>query len=136
MKQGEKTRKGKNNFHLLGSIFTIFIALLIYLVFSNFIELDGQTFLYSVLTAFIIMEVSHFFKNWGAQGDHKQVLKGLSFSLGSKVAILVISYWLFYQFTNINIRYFLIILVAIYFFLFIFELLYMMKIENRNIKKT
>ena len=124
-----------NNFHLLGSIITIFTVLLIYLVFSNFIEVDVRTLLYAVLTAFIIMEVSHFFKNWGAQGDNTQVLKGLSFGLGSKVAILLISYWLLNQFTDINIRYFLIILVAIYFFLFIFEVLYMMKVENRNIKK-
>jgi len=126
----------KNNFHLIGSAITALTALSIYLVSSNFIEVGGQTFLYAVLTAFIMMEASHFFRNWGAQGDNTQVLKGVSFSFGSKIAIFLLSYWLLNQFTNINIRYFLIILVAIYFILFIFEVLYMMKIENRNIKKT
>ena len=126
----------KNNFHLLGSIITVFAALLIYIVFSNFIEVDGQTLLFAALTAFSMMEASHFLKKWGAQGDNTQVLKGVSFSLGSKVAIFLGVYLILNQYANINIRYFLIILVAIYFFLFIFEVLYMMKIENRNIKKT
>ena len=126
----------KNNFHLLGSVTTVLAALLIYLVFSNFFEADGQTYLYALLTAFIMIEASHFFRNWGTQGDNTQVLKGVSFSLGSKVAIFFFSYWAVNQFTNINIRYFLIILVAIYFILFIFEVLYMIKIDNRNIKKT
>ena len=126
----------KNNFHLVGSVITALAALLIYLVFSNFIDANGQTYLYAALTAFIMMEVSHFFRNWGAKGDNTQVLKGVSFSFGSKIAIFLFSYLLLNQFTNINIRYFLIILVAIYFILFIFEVLYMMKIENRIIKKT
>ena len=126
----------KNNFHLVGSVITALAALLIYFVFSNFIDANGQTYLYALLTALIMMEASHFFRNWGAQGDNAQVLKGVSFSLGSKVAIFFFSYWTVNQFTNINIRYFLIILVAIYFILFIFEVLYMMKIENRIIKKT
>ncbi|MCH7886434.1 MAG: hypothetical protein IIA58_00540 [Candidatus Marinimicrobia bacterium] len=125
-----------NNFHLVGSVITALTALLIYLVFSNFIEADGQTYLYALLTAFIMMEASHFFRNWGAQGDTAQLLKGVSFSFGSKVAIFLFSYWILNEFTNINIKYFLIILVAIYFFLFIFEVQYMMKTENRNIKKT
>ena len=126
----------KNNFHLLGSVITALSALLIYFIFSNFIEAGGQTYLYALLTAFIMMEASHFFRKWGGKGDNSQVLKGVSFSLGSKIFIFLFSYWLLNQFTNINIRHFLIILVAIYFILFIFEVLYMMKIENRNIKKT
>ncbi|TFB12190.1 hypothetical protein E3V33_05770 [Candidatus Marinimicrobia bacterium MT.SAG.4] len=125
-----------NNFHLLGAVVTTAAALLSYLFFSNFIEVDRQTFLSAVLTAFIIMEVSHFFRSWGAKGDSSQVLKGVSFSLGSKVAILLTAYLLLNRFTTVNIRYFLIILVAIYFFLFIFEVLYMMKMEKRNTKKT
>ncbi|MCH8272848.1 MAG: hypothetical protein IIB41_06295 [Candidatus Marinimicrobia bacterium] len=126
----------KNNFHLVGSVITALAALLIYLIFSNFIDANGQTYLYAVLTAFIMMEASHFFRNWGAKGDNTRVLKGVSFSFGSKIAIFLFSYWLLNQFANINIRYFLIILVAIYFILFIFEVLYMMKIENRIIKRT
>ena len=126
----------KNNFHLLGSVITVLATLMIYLGFSNFIEVDGQTFLFAAVTAFSMMEASHLFRKWGAQGDNTQVLKGVSFSLGSKIAILLSAYLILDQFTNINIKYFLIILVAIYFFLFIFEVLYMMKIENRNIKKT
>ena len=125
-----------NNFHLLGAVITVAAALLSYLFFSNFIEMDRQTFLSAVLTAFIIMEASHFFRSWGAKGDTAQVLKGVSFSLGSKVAILLTAYLLLNRFTTVNIRYFLIILVAIYFFLFIFEVLYMMKMEKRNSKKT
>ena len=125
-----------NNFHLLGAVITTIAALLSYLFFSNFIDVDRQTFLSAALTAFIIMEASHFFRSWGAKGDTAQDLKGVSFSLGSKVAILLNAYLLLNRFTTVNIRYFLIILVAIYFFLFIFEVLYIMKIENRNIKKT
>ena len=125
-----------NNFHLLGAVITTAVALLSYLFFSNFIEVDGQTFLSAVLMAFIIMEASHFFRSWGEQGETAQVLKGVSFGLGSKVAILLTAYLLLNRFTTVNIRYFLIILVAIYFFLFIFEVLYMMKMEKRNTKKT
>ena len=126
----------KNNFHLIGSVITALAALSVYIVFSNFIEADGQTYLYAVLAAFIMMEASHFFRNWGGQGDNSQVLKGVSFSLGGKLVIFLLSYGLIIQFTNVNIRYFLIILVAIYFILFIFEILYMMMIENRDIKNT
>jgi len=126
----------KNNFHLLGSVITALSALLVYFIFSNFIEAGGQTYLCALLTAFIMMEASHFFRKWGGKGDNTQVLKGVSFSFGSKIFIFLFSYWLLNQFTNINIRHFLIILVAIYFILFIFEVLYMLKIENRIIKKT
>ena len=115
---------------------TVILSALIYIGFSNFAEVNIQTYLSAAILAFSIMVISKFFRDWGSKGDTKQVLKGVSFSLGSKVAILLIASWLLYQFTNVNIRYFLIILVAIYFFLFIFEVLYMMNLEKRNIKKT
>ena len=126
----------KNNFHLFGFIITVILTVLIYLVFSNFVELNILTYLSAAILAFSIMVLSKLFRDWGAKGDNAQVLKGISLSLGSKVAILLIASWILNQYTNINIRYFLIILVAIYFFLFIFEVLHMMKMENRNIKKT
>ena len=107
----------------------------IYLILSMLMEVKGSLFLLSLATAVIIMEVSYLFRAWAARGDQNRVLKGVSYSLGSKILLVGTSYFAIRFLTNLNSKDFLLILVAIYFVLFIFEVLYMMKVETGSLEK-
>ena len=125
----------KNNFHLIGLFVAAVAGTSIYLILSMLMEVKGSLFLLSLVTAVIIMEVSYLFRAWAARGDQNRVLKGVSFSLGSKILLVGTSYVAIRFLTNLNSKDFLLILVAIYFVLFIFEVLYMMKVETGSLEK-
>ena len=125
----------KNNFHLIGFFVAAVAGTLIYFILSILMEVNISLFLLSLATAVIIMEISYLFRAWAARGDQNRVLKGVSFSLGSKILIVGTSYLIIRFLTNLNSKDFLLILVAIYFVLFIFEVLYMMKVETGSLKK-
>lgn len=125
----------KNNFHLIGSIVAAIAGTSIYFILSTLMDVDGLLFLLSLTTAVIIMEVSYLFRAWAARGDQNRVLKGVTFSLGSKIFVVTTSYFIIRFLTNLNSKDFLLILVAIYFVLFIFEVLYMMKVETGSLEK-
>ena len=110
-----------NNFHLLGLAVAAVAGTSIYFILSMLMEVDGMLFLISLATAVVIMEVSYLFRAWGARGDQNRVLKSVSYSLGSKILIVAASYFTIRFFTNFNSKIFILILVAIYFLLFIFE---------------
>ena len=125
----------KNNFHLIGLFVAAVAGTSIYLILSMLMEVKGSLFLLSLVTAVIIMEVSYLFRAWAARGDQNRVLKGVSLSLGSKILLVGTSYFAIRFLTNLNSKDFLLILVAIYFVLFIFEVLYMMKVETGSLRK-
>lgn len=125
----------KNNFHLIGFIVAAIAGTTIYLILSTLMDVDGLLFLLSLITAVVIMEVSYLFRAWAARGDQNRVLKGVTFSLGSKIFVVTTSYFIIRFLTNLNSKDFLLILVAIYFVLFIFEVLYMMKVETGSLEK-
>jgi len=125
----------KNNFHLIGFIVAAFTGTTIYLILSTLMDVDGRLYLLSLTTAVVIMEVSYLFRAWAARGDQNRVLKSVSFSLGSKIMIVGTSYLIIRFLTNLNSKDFLLILVAIYFVLFIFEVLHMMKVETGSLEK-
>ena len=125
----------QNNFHLIGFFVAAFAGTSIYLILSMLMEVKGSLFLLSLATAVIIMEVSYLFRAWAARGDQNRVLKGVSFSLGSKIVLVGTSYFAIRFLTNLNSKDFLLILVAIYFVLFIFEVLYMVKVETGSFEK-
>lgn len=125
----------KNNFHLIGSIVAAIAGTSIYFILSTLMDVDGLLFLLSLTTAVIIMEVSYLFRAWAARGDQNRVLKGVTFSLGSKIFVVTTSYFIIRFLTNFNSKDFLLILVAIYFVLFIFEVLYIMKVETGSLER-
>ena len=125
----------QNNFHLIGFFVAAVAGTSIYLILSMVMEVKGSLFLLSLVTAVIIMEVSYLFRAWAARGDQNRVLKGVSYSLGSKIVLVGTSYFAIRFLTNLNSKDFLLILVAIYFVLFIFEVLYMMKVETGSLEK-
>lgn len=125
----------KNNFHLIGSIVAAITGTSIYFILSTLMDVDGLLFLLSLTTAVIIMEVSYLFRAWAARGDQNRVLKGVTFSLGSKIFVVTTSYFIIRFLTNFNSKDFLLILVAIYFVLFIFEVLYIMKVETGSLER-
>ena len=125
----------KNNFHLIGFIVAAIAGTTIYLILSTLMDVDGWLYLLSLTTAVVIMEVSYLFRAWAARGDQNRVLKGVTFSLGSKIFVLTTSYFIIRFLTNFNSKDFLLILVAIYFLLFIFEVLYIMKVETGSLEK-
>lgn len=125
----------KNNFHLIGLFVAAVAGTSIYFILSMLMEVNGSLFLSSLVTAVIIMEVSYLFRAWAARGDQNRVLKGVSYSLGSKILLVGTSYFAIRFLTNLNSKDFLLILVAIYFVLFIFEVLYMMKVETGSLEK-
>jgi len=125
----------QNNFHLIGFFVAAAAGISIYLILSMLMEVNGSLFLLSLVTAVIIMEVSYLFRAWAARGDQNRVLKGVSYSLGSKILLVGTSYFAIRFLTNLNSKDFLLILVAIYFVLFIFEVLYMMKVETGSLEK-
>jgi len=125
----------KNNFHLIGFIVAAFAGTTIYLILSTLMDVDGWLYLLSLTTAVVIMEVSYLFRAWAARGDQNRVLKGVTFSLGSKIFVVTTSYFIIRFLTNFNSKDFLLILVAIYFLLFIFEVLYIMKVETGSLEK-
>ncbi len=125
----------KNNFHLIGFIVAAIAGTSIYFILSTLMDVDGLLFLLSLTTAVVIMEVSYLFRAWAARGDQNRVLKGVTFSLGSKIVVITTSYIIIRFLTNFNSKDFLLILVAIYFVLFIFEVLYIMKVETGSLEK-
>jgi len=125
----------KNNFHLIGFIVAAIAGTTIYLILSTLMDVDGWLYLLSLTTAVVIMEVSYLFRAWAARGDQNRVLKGVTFSLGSKIFVVTTSYFIIRFLTNFNSKDFLLILVAIYFLLFIFEVLYIMKVETGSLEK-
>lgn len=125
----------KNNFHLIGSIVAAIAGTSIYFILSTLMDVDGLLFLLSLTTAVVIMEVSYLFRAWAARGDQNRVLKGVTFSLGSKIFVVTTSYFIIRFLTNFNSKDFLLILVAIYFVLFIFEVLYIMKVETGSLER-
>lgn len=125
----------KNNFHLIGSIVAAIAGTSIYFILSTLMDVDGWLYLLSLTTAVIIMEVSYLFRAWAARGDQNRVLKGVTFSLGSKIFVVTTSYFIIRFLTNFNSKDFLLILVAIYFVLFIFEVLYIMKVETGSLER-
>ena len=125
----------KNNFHLIGFIVAAIAGTTIYLILSTLMDVDGWLYLLSLTTAVVIMEVSYLFRAWAARGDQNRVLKGVTFSLGSKIFVVTTSYFIIRFLTNFNSKDFLLILVAIYFVLFIFEVLYMMKVETGSLER-
>ncbi len=125
----------KNNFHLIGFIVAAIAGTTIYLILSTLMDVDGWLYLLSLTTAVVIMEVSYLFRAWAARGDQNRVLKSVTFSLGSKIFVVTTSYFIIRFLTNFNSKDFLLILVAIYFLLFIFEVLYIMKVETGSLEK-
>jgi len=125
----------RKNFHLLGLAVAAGAGTSIYFILSLLMEVDGILFIISLATAIVIMEVSYLFRKWGASGGQNRVLKGVSYGLGSKILVVASSYFIIRFLTNFNSKYFLLILVAIYFLLFIFEVLYMLKVETRSVEK-
>lgn len=125
----------KNNFHLIGFFVAAIAGTSIYFILSMLMKVDGLLFLVSLATAVVIMEVSYLFRAWAARGDQNRVLKGVTFSLGSKILVVTTSYFIIRFLTNFNSKEFLLILVAIYFLLFIFEVLYIMKVETGSLEK-
>ena len=125
----------KKNFHLLGLAVAAGAGTTIYFILSFQVEVDALLFIISLATAVVIMEVSYLFRKWGASGDQNRVLKGVSYGLGSKIFVVASSYFIIRFLTNFNSKYFLLILVAIYFLLFIFEVLYMLKVETGSVGK-
>ena len=125
----------KNNFHLLGFGVAAVAGTSIYLILSMLKEVNGFLFILSLATAVGLMEVSYLIREWGARGDQNRVLKSVSYSLGSKILVVATSYFTIRFLTNLNSKDFLLILVAIYFLLFIFEVLYMMKVETGSFNK-
>ena len=124
-----------NNFHLLGFSVAAVAGTSIYFILSMLMEVDGILFIISLATAVVIMEVSYLFRAWAARGDQNRVLKSVSYSLGSKILIVAASYFTIRFFTNFNSKIFILILVAIYFLLFIFEVLYLMKAQTGSLEK-
>jgi len=124
-----------NNFHLLGFSVAAVAGTSIYFILSMLMEVDGILFIISLATAVVIMEVSYLFRAWAARGDQNRVLKSVSYSLGSKILIVAASYFTIRFFTNFNSKIFILILVAIYFLLFIFEVLYLMKTQTGSLEK-
>ena len=125
----------KNNFHLLGFTVAAVAGTSIFFILSMLMEVDRLLFIISLVTAVIIMEISYLFRAWGARGEQNRVLKSVSYSLGSKKLVVAASYFTIRFLTNFNSKDFLLILVAIYFLLFIFEVLYMMKVETGSLEK-
>ena len=125
-----------SNFHILGVVVTVLSSGVVYLIFSSFVQIDTITFGLALLTAYLMMELSSFFREWGSKGDYKRILKGVFFSFAGKFSVIVSAYIIVKYFTDLNAKDFMIFLVAIYFLLFIFEVLYIMKFEFRSLKKV
>lgn len=125
----------RKNFHLLGLAVAAGAGTSIYFILSLLMEVDGLLFIISLATAVVLMEVSYLFRKWAARGDQNRVLKSVSYGLGSKILVVATSYSIVRFVTNFNSKFFLLILVAIYFLLFIFEVLYMLKVETGSLEK-
>ena len=125
-----------SNFHILGVVVTLFSSAVVYLIFSSFSQIDTITYGLALLTAYLIMELSSLFREWGSKGDYKRILKGVFFSFTGKISVIVTAYIIVKFFTNLNAKDFMIFLIAIYFLLFIFEVLYIMMIDFRSLKKV
>jgi len=125
-----------SNFHILGVVVTLFSSVVVYLIFSSFGQIDTITYGLALLTAYLIMELSSLFREWGSKGDYKRILKGVFFSFTGKILVIVTAYIIVKFFTNLNSKDFMIFLIAIYFLLFIFEVLYIMIFDFRSLKKV
>ncbi len=124
-----------SNFHILGVAVTLISSGIVYLIFSSFVQIDTITFGLAILTAYLIMELSSLFREWGSKGDYKRILKAVLFSFTGKISVIVSAYIIVKYFTDLNAKDFMIFLVAIYFVLFIFEVLYMFKYELGKLNK-
>ncbi len=124
------------NFHILGVVVTVLSSGVVYLIFSSFVQVDTITFGLALLTAYLIMELSSLFREWGSKGDYKRILKAVLFSFAGKISVIVSAYIIVKYFTDFNAKDFMIFVVAIYFLLFIFEVLYIMKFDFRSLKKV
>ena len=125
-----------SNFHILGAVVTLLASGAVYLIFSSFAQIDAITFGLAVLTAYLMMELSSLFREWGSKGDYKRILKAVIFSFAGKISVIVSAYIIVKYFTDLNAKDFMIFVVAIYFLLFIFEVLYIMKFDFRSLKKV
>ena len=125
-----------SNFHILGVVVTVLSSGVVYLIFSSFVQVDTITFGLALLTAYLMMELSSLFREWGSKGDYKRILKAVLFSFAGKISVIVSAYIIVKFFTDLNAKDFMIFLVAIYFLLFIFEVLYIMKFDFRSLKKV
>ena len=125
-----------SNFHILGVLVTALSSGVVYLIFSSFAKIDTITFGLALLTAYLMMELSSLFREWGSKGDYKRILKAVLFSFAGKISVIVSAYIIVKYFTDLNAKDFMIFVVAIYFLLFIFEVLYIMKIDFRSSKKV
>ena len=125
-----------SNFHILGVVVTVLSSGVVYLIFSSFVQIDTITFGLAVLAAYLIMELSTLFREWGSKGDYKRILKSVLFSFAGKVSVIVSAYIIVKNFTDLNAKDFMIFVVAIYFLLFIFEVLYITKFDFRSLKKV
>ena len=125
-----------SNFHILGVVVTVLSSGVVYLIFSSFVQVDTITFGLALLTAYLMMELSSLFREWGSKGDYKRILKAVLFSFAGKISVIVSAYIIVKYFTDLNARDFMIFLVAIYFLLFIFEVLYIMRFDFRSLKKV
>ena len=125
-----------SNFHILGVAVTLFSSVVVYLIFTSFVRIDTITYGLALLTAYLIMEVSSLFREWGSKGDYKRILKGVFFSFTGKISVIVTAYIIVKFFTNLNAKDFMIFLIAIYLLLFIFEVLYIMRFDFRSLKKV
>ena len=125
-----------SNFHILGVVVTVLSSGVVYLIFSSFVQVDTITFGLALLTAYLMMELSSLFREWGSKGDYKRILKAVLFSFAGKISVIVSAYIIVKYFTDLNAKDFMIFLVAIYFLLFIFEVLYIMKFDFRSLKKV
>ena len=125
-----------SNFHILGAVVTLLASGAVYLIFSSFAQIDTITFGLAVLTAYLMMELSSLFREWGSKGDYKRILKAVIFSFAGKISVIVSAYIIVKYFTDLNAKDFMIFVVAIYFLLFIFEVLYIMKFDFRSLKKV
>ena len=125
-----------SNFHILGVVVTGLASGVVYLIFSSFLQIDTITFGLAVLAAYLIMELSSLFREWGSKGDYKRILKAVLFSFAGKISVIVSAYIIVKNFTDLNAKDFMIFVVAIYFLLFIFEVLYIMRFDFRSLKKV
>ncbi|MCH7494621.1 MAG: hypothetical protein IH825_00820 [Candidatus Marinimicrobia bacterium] len=125
-----------SNFHILGAAVTLISSGIVYLIFNSFVQVDTITFGLSILTAYLIMELSSLVREWSSKGDYKRILKGVFFSFAGKFSVIVSAYIIVKYFTDLNAKDFMIFLVAIYFLLFIFEVLYIMRFDFRSLKKV
>ncbi len=122
-------------FHIWGGIIAVVSTLLVLMITAPFFDADLNNLLLAGFSAFLLFEVSAYFKAYGANGDTTQVLKGITYGLGAKLALVVAGYLAVRFMTKLDSQKYIIFLVAIYLLLFIFEFSYITRAETRRIKK-